>query len=128
MKIIKSVLLVLFLINFFISTSQNVLRKIERAILNGDKESAVNELKKIRKDSNYNLLRRVVYKKATYDDYFNFVSGLELSGKSQHERFCEFVKRIKQPTSKEKVDIDYVKLKWVLINDLRNDVSLKRAT
>ena len=128
MKIIKSVLLVLFLINFFISTSQNVLRKIERAILNGDKESAINELKKIRKDDNYNLLKRVVYKKATYDDYFNFVSKLELNGKSQHERFYEFIKHIEPPKSKEVIDIDYVKLKWVQINDLRNDVSLKRAT
>ena len=128
MKIIKSVLLVLFLINFFISTSQNVLRKIERDILNGDKKSAINELKKIRKDSNYNLLRRVVYKKATYDDYFNFVSGLELSGKSQHEQFYKFIKQIELPKSKEVIDIDYVKLKWVQINDLRNDVSLKRAT
>lgn len=128
MKIIKSVLLVLFLINFFISTSQNVLRKIERDILNGDKKSAINELKKIRKDRNYNLLRRVVYKKATYDDYFNFVSGLELSGKSQHEQFYKFIKQIELPKSKEVIDIDYVKLKWVQINDLRNDVSLKRAT
>ena len=128
MKIIKSVLLVLFLINFFISTSQNVLRKIERDILNGDKKSAINELKKIRKDSNYNLLRRVVYKKATYDDYFNFVSGLELSGKSQHEQFYKFIKQIELPKSKEVIDVDYVKLKWVQINDLRNDVSLKRAT
>jgi two-component sensor histidine kinase len=96
--------------------------------LNGDKESAINELKKIRKDSNYNLLKRVVYKKATYDDYFNFVSGLELSGKAQHERFYEFIKHIESPKSKEVIDIDYVKLKWIQINDLRNDVSLKRAT
>ena len=96
--------------------------------MNGDKESAINELKKIRKDSNYNLLKRVVYKKATYDDYFNFVSGLELSGKAQHERFYEFIKHIESPKSKEVIDIDYVKLKWIQINDLRNDVSLKRAT
>ncbi len=128
MKIIKLVLLVLFLINFFISMSQNVLRKIERDILNGDKKSAINELKKIRKDSNYNLFKRVVYEKATYDDYFNFTSVLELSGKSQHEQFYKFINKIEPPKSKEVIDIDYVKLKWLQINDLRNDVSLKRAT
>ena len=128
MKMFKLGSLFLFLFINVVAFSQNELKKIERDILNGDNKSAIKELKKIRGNSNYELLKRVVYKKATYDDYFNFVSGLELSGKSQHERFCEFVKLIKQPTSKEKVDIDYVKLKWVLINDLRNDVSLKRAT
>ena len=117
-----------FLCSYFSVNAQNALRKIERDILNGDKKSAINELKKIRKDSNYNLLKRVVYKKATYDDYFNFVSGLELSGKLQHEQFCEFIDQLEPPKSKEVIDIDYVKLKWVQINDLRNDVSLKRAT
>jgi len=117
-----------FLCSYFSVNAQNALRKIERDILNGDKKSAIKELKKIRKDSNYNLFRRVVYKKATYDDYFNFVSGLELSGKSQHEQFYKFIKQIEPPKSKEVIDIDYVKLKWVQINDLRNDVSLKRAT
>ena len=128
MKMFKLGSLFLFLFINVVAFSQNALKKIERDILNGDNKSAIKELKKIRGDRNYELLKRIVYKKASYDDYFNFVSGLELSGKSQHERFCEFVKRIKQPTSKEKVDIDYVKLKWVLINDLRNDISLKRAT
>lgn len=118
----------LFLSFSFFASSQNILRKIEIDIINGDKKSAINELQKIRKDLDYYLLKKVVFEKASYNDYFNFVSRLELSGKSQHERFYEFIKKIKPPESTEEIDIDYVKLKWVQINDLRNDVSLKRAT
>jgi two-component system, sensor histidine kinase PdtaS len=128
MKIIKSVFLVLFLIISFYSNTQSSLRKIERVILNGDKKSSINELKKIRGDRNYNLYKRIIFKTASYDDYFYFVSRLELSGKSQHERFYEFIKRIEPPKETDVIDLDYVKLKWIQINDLRNDVSLDRAT
>lgn len=128
MIMFKTGLLFLFLFFSFFASSQNVLRKIESDLLNGDKKSAINELQKLRKDPNYYLLKKVVYENADYDDYFHFVSRLELSGKSQHERFYEFINQIDPPKSKEEIDIDYVKLKWVQINDLRNDVSLKRAT
>lgn len=128
MTMFKTGLLFLFLFFSFFASSQNVLRKIESDLLNGDKKSAINELQKLRKDPNYYLLKKVVYENAGFDDYFHFVSRLELSGKSQHERFYEFINQIDPPKSKEEIDIDYVKLKWVQINDLRNDVSLKRAT
>jgi two-component sensor histidine kinase len=128
MKIIKSVFLVLFLIISFYSNTQSSLRKIERVILNGDKKSSINELKKNRGDRNYNLYKRIIFKTASYDDYFYFVSRLELSGKSQHERLYEFINQIPRPKSTSVIDLNYIKLKWVQISDLRNDVSLKRAT
>jgi two-component sensor histidine kinase len=120
--------LLLFLCSNFTVKAENVLRKIEISILNDDKKAAILELQKIPKDNNYYLLKRVIYKKASYKDYFDFVTRLELSGKPQHERFYKFIKQIEPPKSTKNLDIDYVKLKWVQINDLRNDVSLERAT
>jgi hypothetical protein len=117
-----------FLCSYFSVYAQNELRKIESDILNGDKKAAIKELQKIPKDNYFYVLQKIIYKKASYDDYFDFVSRLELSGKSQHERLYEFINQIPRPKSTSVIDLDYVKLKWVLINDLRNDVSLKRAT
>ena len=128
MKILKIGILFLFLCFNFSSSSQSVLRKIERDILNGDKKAAIQELQKIPKDKHFYVLQKVIYKKASYDDYFDFVSRLELSGKSQHERLYEFINQIPRPKSTSVIDLDYIKLKWLQINDLRNDVSLKRAT
>jgi len=117
-----------FLCSYFSVYAQNELRKIESDILNGDKKAAIKELQKIPKDNYFYVLQKIIYKKASYDDYFDFVSRLELSGKSQHERLYEFINQIPRPKSTSVIDLDYVKLKWVQINDLRNDVSLERAT
>jgi two-component sensor histidine kinase len=117
-----------FLCSYFNVNAQNELRKIESDILNGDKKAAIKELQKIPKDNYFYVLQKIIYKKASYDDYFDFVSRLELSGKSQHERLYEFINQIPRPNSTSVIDLDYIKLKWVQINDLRNDVSLERAT
>ena len=117
-----------FLCSYFSVYAQNELRKIESDILNGDKKAAIKELQKIPKDNYFYVLQKIIYKKASYDDYFDFVSRLELSGKSQHERLYEFINQIPRPKSTSAIDLDYVKLKWVQINDLRNEVSLERAT
>jgi hypothetical protein len=117
-----------FLCSYFSVFAQNELRKIESDILNRDKKAAIKELQKIPKDNYFYILQKVIYKKASYDDYFDFVSRLELSGKSQHERLYEFINQIPRPKSTSVIDLDYIKLKWVQINDLRNDVSLERAT
>lgn len=128
MKILNFGILILFLCFIFFASPQNVLRKIESDILNGDKKAAIKELQKIPKNNYFYVLQKIIYKKASYDDYFDFVSTLELSGKSQHERLYEFINQIPRPKSTTVIDLDYIKLKWVQISDLRNDVSLKRAT
>lgn len=127
MRVIKVWILFLFLaINFFAS-SQNELRKIESYILNGDKKAAIYELQKIRNEPNFYLLKKIVFETASYNDYFHFVTQLELSGDSEHERFYEFIERIPPPKSKKEINLDYVKLKWTQITDLRNEVSLEKA-
>jgi len=128
MKILNIGILFLFLWFNFFAFSQNVLRKIERDILIGDKKAAIKEIQKIPKDNYFYVLQKIIYKKANYEEYFDFVSRLELSGKSQHERLYEFINQIPRPKSTSVIDLDYVKLKWVQISDLRNDVSLERAT
>jgi hypothetical protein len=52
--------LLLFLCSNFTVKAENVLRKIEISILNGDKKAAILELQKIPKDNNYYLLKRVI--------------------------------------------------------------------
>ncbi|MBU3661468.1 MAG: hypothetical protein FGM14_16510 [Flavobacteriales bacterium] len=128
MKFVKIVFLTLFLFNHFYSKSLNSLRKIELAILNGDQKSALEELKKNPLVENHNLLERIISKKASYDDYFFFSSKISLNGKFQYERFYEFLSKIKPPASDKVIELKYIRLKWLMINVLRDDVSLKRAT
>jgi len=62
-----------------------------------------------------------------YNDYFEFTSKSDRIGKSQHEQLNDFFEKIKKPLSSIKINMDYVKIKWIQISNLRNEISLPKA-
>lgn len=128
MKVFKLVILLILLTKSFFALTQSVNEKIEIAVILGDTKTAFKELNKLPKNAYYFKLKRILKGKASYKDYFEFASDVEIIGNVQHKKFNEFLSNIKKPKSSTRIDLDYVKMKWVQINNLRNDVSLEMAT
>jgi len=127
MKGLKTWLIVAIFSFGFFGFSQNSSQKLENYIINGDKNNAFKELQKKQKNAQYYQLKRILDGKASYNDYFEFTSKSDRIGKSQHEQLNDFFEKIKKPLSSIKINMDYVKIKWIQISNLRNEISLPKA-
>jgi two-component sensor histidine kinase len=123
---------VAFIIIIFISLnsfSRQQYKEIEKLILNDENSKALKLISKEKPNFYTRSLKRIILNKAGYLDYLEFIKGISIFRKFEYEQLNSLIqKKVKEPLSKTEINLNYVRLKWYQINNLRNELSLTRAT
>jgi two-component sensor histidine kinase len=75
-----------------------------------------------------NSLSNIIYAKPSYKDYYNFVEKINSRKSSNDQLFYDFVTKLPKPKNTNKINLDYVYLKWIYITKLRNNSKIDEAT
>lgn len=122
-------LLLLFFLLTFSSFGKQKYSTIEKLILNEENAKALSLLGKEKPNYYTKTLRRILLNKAGYLDYLEFVRSTSVFRKFEYEQLNSLLqKNVKAPPILTEINLDYVRLKWYQINNLRNELSLDRAT
>jgi two-component sensor histidine kinase len=109
-----------------------VLAQIERAeqhILNQQFDSAKIELARIPATNYTKTLSRLSHNQKSEQDILKFVFNAQLNGEIQFKKLNKFIQQeVQTPTDKNKINLNYVLIKWQQINNLRNELSVAEAT
>ncbi len=102
--------------------------KIEKAILNGNFKSAKLYTQSAKKSIYLGSLKRIIDRNASYQDYLLFTLNSDIYGEIEFKKLNDLLTReIIPPSSNQKVDLNYVKLKNEQITFIRNELSLEIA-
>ena len=122
-------LLVFFILFSFTANSKQAYDEIEKLILNEENSKALKLLEKEKPNYYTKTLKRILLNKAGYLDYLEFIRSTSVFRKFEYEQLNSLIqKKVKVPQSKTDINLNYVRLKWYQINNLRNELSLSRAT
>ena len=103
---------------------------IEHQILNDQFQQASAQLKSL-DHSNYYIksLSRIVEQKAYYTDFLNYIKHIDISGKPEYEKLDRFINAyVKTPDNKSAINLNFIRIKEIQITNLRNELSLEKAT
>lgn len=121
--------LLIFLAFTFSVFGKKPYTEIEKLILNEENKEALKLLE--REEANFytKTLKRIASNKAGYLDYLEFMKSASVLRKFEYEQLNTFIqKKVKEPLISDKINLNYVKIKWFQVNNLRNEISLSRAT
>lgn len=122
-------LFLLFCLLTFSSFGKQNYSEIEKLILNEENAKALSLLGKEKPNYYTKTLRRILLNKAGYLDYLEFVRSTSVFRKFEYEQLNSLLqKNVKAPPILTEINLNYVRLKWYQINNLRNELSLDRAT
>lgn len=125
MHLMKALLFTLFVLLHLDAFSSIQLHKIESLILDEQFTQAKKLLSKEKPVAYVKALRRICTKKATYNDFEMFIQNIEIYGKSEYQKLDGFLNQnVKAPTS-DKLNLDYVKIRWLQVSNSRNELSLE---
>jgi two-component sensor histidine kinase len=117
---------------FFLCQSYFSQSKFDNAtnyLVNGDLDSAYTVLKEIKNQQEAELFASVLFNFASYGNYSDFLNTTTLTNKKTIQKIFNFVeRRVKDPKSKKKVNMDYVILMNNLIFLLANDLEVRDAS
>jgi two-component sensor histidine kinase len=122
-------LLVFFILFSFTANSKQAYDEIEKLILNEENSKALQLIEKVSPTFYTKTLRRIALNEAGYLDYIEFIKRTNIYRKFEYEQLNALVqKKVLPPKNIENINLNYVKVKWYQINNLRNEISLTKAT
>lgn len=132
MKLVLFLFTSFFVINIFgqKASKKNYSHKIEEFILNKKIDSANYYLDSITSSDSYKkiLSKFINNKKISYKEYYVFTSRLGNRQSIDYNKISTFINlSVKEPLS-DKIDLDYVEIKWVQVSKLRDEVGLDEAS
>ena len=121
--------LLLFLVLTFSGFGKKPYTEIEKLILNDENQEALKFLEREEVNFYTKSLMRIASNKAGYLDYLEFIKSASVLRKFEYEQLNTFIqKKVKKPVVSDKINMNYVKIKWFQVNNLRNEISLSKAT
>jgi two-component sensor histidine kinase len=114
----------------FSCRGNETIEKIEHQLLNDQFQQAAVQLKSL-DHSNYYVksLSRIVEQKAYYTDFLNYIKHIDISGKPEYEKLDRFINAyVKTPDNKSAINLNFIRIKEIQITNLRNELSLAKAT
>lgn len=124
----KIQLYLLIFLTPFVAKTQNNQEKAERFIVQELTDSAKVFIKKINNKRQQEIYNRINNNSASYNDYNYLLTHTMFFGKLQLSQLVKFLnKRVKYPTTEEKVSLSFVKLKANQIELIANELELKNA-
>ncbi|MEQ1732263.1 MAG: HAMP domain-containing sensor histidine kinase [Bacteroidia bacterium] len=106
----------------------NVQRSVCLHILNGQADSAKYYVKRLAPSPNTTALQNVIAGKASYANVLEFIVTANISSKQELIQQNKLIAtQVKTPVNKERVDIDYVKIRWHQIQDMLNEEMIDDA-
>jgi two-component sensor histidine kinase len=121
--------LLVFLVLTFSVFGKKPYTEIEKLILNDENQEALKLLERVEANYYTKTLKRIASNKAGYLDYLEFVKSASVLRKFEYEQLNTFIqKKVKEPVISDKINMNYLKIKWFQVNNLRNEISLSRAT
>ena len=121
--------LLVFLVLTFSVFGKKPYTEIEKLILNDENQEVLKLLERVEANYYTKTLKRIASNKAGYLDYLEFVKSASVLRKFEYEQLNTFIqKRVKEPVISDKINMNYLKIKWFQVNNLRNEISLSRAT
>jgi two-component sensor histidine kinase len=125
--------IIIFLNVFLISalsaqSMDDTIQKVEKYILENKLDSASYYMD-VNNEKN-ELYRNIINNASiSYLDFNSFLSKLNNRPSIEYEKISNFINnRIQEPTSTRSINLDYVEIKWAQISQLRDEVSLEKAT
>jgi two-component system, sensor histidine kinase PdtaS len=107
------------------------IKKIENYVLRNQLDSSSYEIAKLKKTnkSNYlSVLDKITSGKSSYSDYYKFIVSVSNEPGYNNTLWSNYINTsIRKPSNKSKIDIDFVKIKWLQISKLRDDASIEEA-
>jgi len=137
-KVLKAILLLL-LFNSFAYSQDDIttnydnyvlINKIEYFVLTNQIDSISGYTSKAKKTPYLNLLERIISgKKVTYLEYYNFIKKISSRIDLDYSKVSDFINnQIIEPTDETHIDLNYVKIKWLQISKLRDEVTIESAS
>ena len=122
--------LILFLTLIFCSSNAfSQFEKIEFFIVNHQFDSAKLELKRLNKTKYASTLERIINNDHSYSDLSEFLFQKNLNEEVTQTRKYNFIHDfVRKEPEEDKINLDYVILKYYVISHLRNEISLDEAT
>ena len=121
--------LLVFLVLTFFVFGKKPYTEIEKLILNDENQEALKLLERVEANYYTKTLKRIALNKSGYLDYLEFVKSASVLRKFEYEQLNTFIqKKVKEPVISDKINMNYLKIKWFQVNNLRNEISLSRAT
>lgn len=121
--------LLVFLVLTFSVFGKKPYTEIEKLILNDENQEALKLLERVEANYYTKTLKRIALNKSGYLDYLEFVKSASVLRKFEYEQLNTFIqKKVKEPVISDKINMNYLKIKWFQVNNLRNEISLSRAT
>lgn len=114
-----------------VSNKNTAIQKIENYILKSELDSSYHNLSLLKntfKEPYLDNLERISTKKASYYDYYAFISKVGNRTNLDYTELSDYINNtIHEPSKKGSINLDYVKLKWLQISKLRDNVTLEKA-
>jgi two-component sensor histidine kinase len=121
--------LLVFLLLTFSGFGKKPYTEIEKLILNDENQEALKFLEREEVNFYTKSLMRIASNKSGYLDYLEFIKSASVLRKFEYEQLNTFIqKKVKKPVVSDKINMNYVKIKWFQVNNLRNEISLSKAT
>lgn len=117
-------------LNFGITQTDKTTADIENYILINKRDSALLLIKVTPSDDSYfSLLKRLAEQNEnSYADLSFFIQRINSRPNINYERLNRFIKtNVPLPLSKDKINLDFVQIKWYQITNLRNETFLDEA-
>lgn len=108
----------------------NILNKIEVFILTKNLDSVSYFISKKAPTSYLNRLNRISKNESpTYLDYYEFISRLDSRSDLVYNNISSYInENVSEPKNNNKINLDYVKIKWSQVSKLRDEVSIEEAS
>lgn len=117
------------LANSSFSQNNNAILKAHTYLIEGQLDSLRFILKKIPNSKHENYLKNIAANSASFEDYFQLMGEFTLSDKGSILKLNKLVqKNVKQPALSNKINLEYVKVRWFQILNLLNEGKLKEAS
>ncbi|PCI11276.1 MAG: hypothetical protein COB73_02230 [Flavobacteriaceae bacterium] len=129
MKNTTSFLLFLLTFSLFAQTNdKNKIALIENFILIQQQDSAQYYLNQVDKSKYTHSLQQIISSTPSYDDCYNFISKVGDRSNFSYQKLSKYINdEIKTPTNTKKIDLDFVKIKWLQVSKLRDETTIEAA-
>ena len=131
--LITTVVFFLFVSNLIaqeITISQkNLIQKVEVLVLNNKLDSVAFFLKQLDKNDYTSILNKLNNREElTYVEYDNFLKSVTIKQSINYLSVSNFINNfVKEPTNLNKINVNYVNIKWNQVSSLRDEVTLESA-
>jgi signal transduction histidine kinase len=121
-------LIIIGLSQFSFSQNNKAISKAQKYLVENKADSLNLILKTIPNKKDKNYLINISNNTASFSDYFELMVEFTATDKSSVLKLTSFIdSRLKEPTATDKLNLEYVKVRWLQISNLLNEQDLKEA-